>query len=222
MNLDELAAVLEEIRGVDPKAVPDGAVSAERYTRSKPRTVWILREVNDPGDTDWDLRTFLGSDDPKTGLGSYSRWSSTYGFVAKSSRAMQEGLDSAAVGRWTAWDARDFLRDIAVLNVNKSRGRSQAHWPTLRRAAMRYRPQLRHQLLILEPQLVIAAGTWELLAHGELGLPEVVGEGMVGAVCRDTTYWVRAPHPCRMRKPQATVYQMLLDALGEAGWNGSW
>src|SRR5687767_2223124 len=199
MNLGTLEEVLLDVRRIDPRAVPDGAVVPERYACARPRIVWILREVNDSGNTDWDLRTFLASDDPETGLLSYSRWWSTYGFVAKMSRALREGPDSTAVARLTAAEARDSLRDIAVINVNKSRGSSSAHWPTLRKAALVFGPVLRRQVQILQPEVVIAAGTWELLEHAHFGLPEVLGSEAAGVTRQGGTYWVRAPHPCRMR-----------------------
>lgn len=187
----ELVSAQEDIRRI-PRGIVDGPVCMERYCSAKPRIVWVLREVNHLEDSQWDLSEFLCN-----GLSAYPHWYSTYGFVAKVSRALLENPNCPSRSLVPANDAVDSLRDIAVINVKKTGGGPRTNWRSLRQAAEIFRPIVIRQLLALRPEIVIAAGTADLVPK-----------------CLDSSVRIlESSHPGQRRVTHAAMYERMLMLL---------
>jgi len=225
MDLDEHKRLMKELRESEPGSIiTDGPVDPERYARAHPRILWVLREANKGEDTgSWDLCEFLREHDHDVGhLFSYGRWHVTFGAVAKISLGILERLPVEKVATMKARDAVGTLRDIAVVNVNKRGGRSRVtDWENLKRAAKEFGPLVDRQYQALEPDIVIAAGTLDLLSDTLAKQAESFGEEAIDAIPVDHGWMVKCYHTGQRRLKHHVLYNRICDALNKAGWRHS-
>jgi hypothetical protein len=187
---------LEKIRaGIRrfPRGISDGPVCLERYSKATRRIVWVLREVNHQGDDQWDLADFLCNH-----LFDYPRWHCTFGLVAKMSRALLQHPMPEVLPCASAREAADSIRDVAVVNIKKTGGSGRTCWPSLVEDARAFRPLVDRQLAAMDPDIVIAAGTFELMP------------GLGGS-----SRWrvIRTYHPGQTRLTHEAVYAGILGDL---------
>lgn len=217
MDLVAHESIMREMRQAWPLSVTDGPVMPERYSVADPRIAWVLREVNNEGATEaWDLRTFLREEEQ---LFSYSRWSSTYGAVAKISKGLLLGLDTAKVGSLDARNAASCLKDVAVVNVNKLGGRRQIEYGALASGATMFQHIVERQLQAIDADLLILAGSVDLA-------PPVIRRAFETAnppfaARMGDTWLVRTYHPGQRRIKCSALFQGILDALSAAGWKSN-
>ncbi len=210
MDLETHAALMDELFGSHPRAVPDGPVNPARYAKARPRIAWILREVHDQDDVRWRLSEFLDADDK---FETYRRRWSTCGLVAKASHALLAGLDELEAV--SVSEARDALRDIAVINLKKIGGRSSIDG-TFGDQLADWLPYVRRQLDLLKPEVVICGGSYDWLP--EDFAPRI--ESWTSGTRIGDVYWIRMPHPGQRSYKQATLYSELLSTMKRLGWAG--
>ena len=130
----------------------DGIVDVDEHEHAPVKLLFILKEVNDPGDRDWDLRQFLRDGACAPTWNTVTRW--------------VEGIQS--LPRFIRW--RDLsreidddrrkraLRKIIAINLKKEHGRGTAVPDEVRVAARRDREFISGQLSLYEPDYVICCG----------------------------------------------------------------
>lgn len=209
---DSIAAVDElllERQQNDQAIVLDGAVDRDRYLRATPRILWILREPNGPGP--WDLREYFRST-----LFTYNRWQSTAGLMIRVTHGLLQGEEP-----WGAWadEARkiaDCLRDVAVININKRGGDSRVDWSRLYQASLDFGDLICRQVEALRPQIVILAGSWEVLPSDLKSRLGPLDSSDANSTKLGDTVFIRAYHPNQMRITHADYYQRVCNCLAEA------
>ena len=206
--------VLKSIRRFDPQTVTDGPVVPTRYAAAKPRLLWILREPNGGGA--WDLCEVLRNDSQLLG---YSRWHSTYGAVAKISYGLIECLSAEHVGRLRSRAVVDAIRDVAVVNVNKRGGKGKVAWNRLIPNAQDFASFVERQIVALDPEIIIAAGTYELLPEPLREQSASLQGHVIGAVQLNQKMWlVSCYHTGQTQWRHEIFYERILGALKESGW----
>ena len=131
--------------------VPDGAVCGNTYESTSTRVVFLLKEVNDPGGGNWDLRDFLRKGGRGATWNNVTRW--TKGLLALPQVLPWEDL------RYINREARSHtLRKIAVVNLKKVPGGGAADVDRLRDFASNNREYLRRQLELYRPNLIVGCG----------------------------------------------------------------
>ncbi|HEX7122140.1 MAG TPA: hypothetical protein VF178_07195 [Gemmatimonadaceae bacterium] len=208
--------VLGELRGAFPTAVLDGPVDTASYEAAPVRILWILREVYGDG-TPWDLRGFLGD---REKLFSYPRWHATYGLVAKVSHGLLHAIPPAGFHQLSAREAAQALDSIAVINLNKLGGGAQVNWPTFLERVRQFETFAARQVKALAPEMVIAAGTFDVLPatiRSSLQHAETGGHSYSHATM---PFLVRAHHPGQRRMRHDTYYGNIASQLEQAGWTG--
>lgn len=213
VDLEGHARLLGAIRQKAPHAVLDGPVLPARYLSAQPRILWILREAN--GGKAWDLCQFLADD---ARLLKYHRWHATFGAVAKISHGLLKDWTAPRVGRLRAGSVVDALRQIAVVNVSKQSGSAQVNWKRLFKNAGRFEGDVAQQISALAPDIVIAAGTADLVPRGLRDYLSCVTNEEIAAVAVDGTWLVKCPHPCQRKLRHGVLYARIRSALEAAGW----
>jgi hypothetical protein len=206
--------VLKSIRLYDPQTVVDGPVVLARYAAAKPRMLWVLRETHGGGA--WDLREFLMNDSQLLG---YPRWHCTYGAVAKISYGLIKCSAAEDVGRLRARAVVDAIREVAVVNVNKRGGKGSVAWDRLVANAQDFTSFVERQIVTLNPEIIIAAGTYEILPEPLREQSTSLQGRVIGAVRLDQKAWlVRCYHTGQTRWRHELFYERILGALKDAGW----
>ena len=132
--------------------VPDGAVCAETYESTWPRIVFLLKEVNDPGGGDWDLRDFLRGGGRWQTWNNVTRW--TEGILALPEIRPWRDLE------YIDENARiHALKKIAAVNIKKTPGGGAADVDGLRAFARANREFLRRQLDLYRPDVIVGCGS---------------------------------------------------------------
>ena len=139
-----------------PGFVPDGVVSEQDYLASSPSIVVILKEVNDPGGGDWDLRQFLRNGGRPQTWNNVARW--VHGI-----RNCGQGDDWPNQYAAISEECRvEVLRSICVMNLKKSPGTHTTERASLEKVATEDADRIQDQYAIYDPDLTICGGTGDL------------------------------------------------------------
>ena len=217
MDLTTHRQMMRELRAMDPRVITDGPIVPDRYQVAQLRILWVLREANnkDNEGNGWDLCDFLASDEK---LFSYSRWASTYGAVAVLSYGLFRNLPVEDVAALRARPVVAAIRDTAVINVNKLGGRERSTWTKLRANAAAFESLVTRQLRLLDPHIVIAAGTAELLPGSWRSALAQFQHIAIGC-CRHNPGWlVKSYHTGQTTLSWGELYRAIQDALVHQGW----
>lgn len=195
--------------------VPDGAVCGETYESTWPRIVFLLKEVNDPGGGDWDLRDFLRSGGRWQTWNNVTRW--TEGILALPEIHPWKNLERIDENARTRG-----LRKIAAVNIKKTPGGATADAGGLHRFALENGEFIRRQLDLYRPNLIVGCGS---------GVSDVFFEYIYGApewrkTVRGTSYVALGSatyfdyyHPAA-RVSARLLYEELIDSVREQA--GAW
>ena len=206
--------MLKDIRQYAPRTIADGPVVCQRYANAKPRILWVLREAN--GDVCLDLCKFLNDK-----LLDYPRWYSTYGAVVKISYGLINCTATKDIGRLQARDVVDTIRDVAVVNVNKRGGERRVVWSKLATNAQEFTSFVERQITVLDPEIIIAAGTASLLPECFRKYSTSLQGCKIGAVRLDDkakAWLVKCYHTGQTRFTHVVLYEKIRKALMDAGW----
>jgi hypothetical protein len=135
----------------------DGAVEAFSYWQEPRRIVYLLKEVNvAEGEAAWDLPSFLLEAKRGATWNMIAYW--TFGLL----NALPRWADVPSANVDFRWE---WLRRIAVVNLNKAGGGASSDHRRLREIAVRDADLLREQLSLLDPDVVVCGGTGDLAAE---------------------------------------------------------
>ncbi len=132
--------------------VPDGAVDADEYARSRVKLLFVLKEVNDPGGGGWDLRQFLRDGGRGPTWNTVTRW-------VESIQRLPCLVPWSELSTVDNDRRKQALRKIAVVNLKKEPGGGSAEDDQLRAALQRDRKFISDQLSLYAPDYVICCGT---------------------------------------------------------------
>lgn len=154
---------------VTDKFVPDGIGDEAAWNACPRKLLWVLREPNDtsPRSKEWDLRTFLRT--PAWELTDQQRPGNYWQNIARCSYGVIYqpcSFDLAEANFRTS----GILRLISIMNIKKAPGRDRVVWPELKRYAERDAVFIREEVEIIDPQIIICAGTLGLFCDA-LGIP---------------------------------------------------
>ena len=147
---DEL---FERWRAQRPNFVADGIVNEVAYLKAPRRLVFILKEVNSPGEGNWDLvESQLRSGASKLTWINMAIW--THGLIN-----LEREIE------WKLYDSRDVdfriesLKYGCYVNIKKSPGESTADEKLINNEALSDAIFIREQINTYDPHLIICAGT---------------------------------------------------------------
>ncbi len=130
--------------------IADGVVDEEAYLSSKPRVVYLLKEVN--GGQDWSLTDYISAGGRAHTWNNIARW--------------QYGLQN--LEREIHWDEikdisnnwrKERLQSICAVNVKKTSGGCTSKKDELVEKAFQDRKFLKEQIEIYNPDIIICCGT---------------------------------------------------------------
>ena len=95
--------------------VADGVVDEQSYRTSKPKLLFVMKEVNDPGGGDWDLRKFIAEGARSQTWDNITRW-------VQGIRKLPSEIPWDQLTEITEDSRRATLRSISAINLKKSPG----------------------------------------------------------------------------------------------------
>ncbi len=197
-------------RGSRAGFVSDGVISETEYMKSTPKITFILKEVNDKGGGDWDLREFVSEGGRPQTWDNITRW--VHGI-----------RNITSVPKWNRFKdvtddfRKDTLKSICAMNLKKSPGTHTAVHADLHKVAKEDKDYIKDQYALYDPSITICCGTGDLFKS--IVNPEIAG----WKVTTRGVYWyergtgkfvVDFAHPEARVKSSLLVYG-LLDAIRE-------
>lgn len=135
--------------------VPDGMVEPEEWECAPVKLLFLLKEVNDPGEG-FDLRAFLRKGAHGKTWNTVTRWVEGIENLAGGEPPdPAQGIDEERRAR--------ALRKIVAMNLKKTPGGGRAYLPDFRAAVCRDRKFIHAQLALYNPDYVICGYTAGLL-----------------------------------------------------------
>ena len=217
---DAEEALFAEWRLTRPDLVSDGIVDEASWLASRPKVLFLLKEVNSDGEGNWDLREKI----IRTGIRSET-WDNVTRWVIGIRRP-------EADLRWDELKTIDrelrvqTLRAIAAMNLKKSPGSHTTVPGELVRAAVRDKEFIKRQFLLYEADIVICCG--KAVADAINPIVDCNPENRWIETSRGVPYreympskfLVEYPHP-EARVADYLLLYGLLDALSEIRRNHS-
>lgn len=134
-----------------PRFVADGVADEQAYNTSKPRLVFVLKEVNDPDGGDWDLRQFIYEGGRPQTWDNITRW-------VEGIRRLDENLPWAILKEISLERRCKALRSIVAINLKKSPGSHTTDQGQLAIVAAEDKAFFNEQFKLYEPNIVICCG----------------------------------------------------------------
>lgn len=132
--------------------VADGVVDEGAYLQSNPKLMFVLKEVNDPGGGNWDLREFLLSGSRSPTWDNITRW-------VLSIRNLKHDIPWDNLSSISREQRTDALRSICAVNLKKSPGGQTTENTELYQVAGQDRGFLEEQFGLYGNDLIICCGT---------------------------------------------------------------
>lgn len=132
--------------------VADGIVDEKSYLSSYPKLMFILKEVNDPGGGNWDLRDFLREGARTQTWNNIARW-------IKGIRNLSQDIEWRIAKEMSEQDRREILKSICAINLKKSPGGYITDNDSLSKVAIEDKDYLNQQFSLYDPDLVICCGS---------------------------------------------------------------
>ncbi len=131
----------------------DGPIGAG-YNSVQKRILWVLREPH--GEGEGSLIKDVNKDLLERSKPHWNKWYSTWGLIIKVSDAISRGKKKLSASHPS--NLKECLSQISVINLNKFGGgstKSKHYWE----GAMLCQPLVKEQVKILNPEIIIFAGT---------------------------------------------------------------
>ena len=137
--------------------IKDGAVNPKAHERCCVKLLFVLKEVNDPDGSGWDLRGFLKKGGRAQTWNNVARWVEGIETVVKRGeiRRWDDLPDTKALEQ----DRKKWLRKVVVVNLKKTPGGGSADEDELEEAVNRDRNRIEQQLSLYAPDYVIMCGS---------------------------------------------------------------
>jgi len=143
-------ALFEKWRNFIPKLVSDGVANETEYLSSQFKILYLLKEVN--GGENWDLREFIMNGGRPRTWDNIARW--TEGILNLDKDHSWEELDKNTEHR-----RKQYLPKICAMNLKKTSGTYTSISRQIKNAAEDYKHNLKEQLAIYKPDIIICCGT---------------------------------------------------------------
>ncbi len=190
--------------------IKEGPVDWEKYIKSKPRLLWLLKEA---ADDEKDLIRYLNKISNKDFSEYPNGWQKTMGCVVKTSYGILKG--GMEWGTW-ANDAKelvDILKSIAVIEVNKLGGGARNDYKELQKRWKEFKELISKQLQCLSPNIVICGNTLWLLK--ELLDINKTGGKHGDIITTNDCLWIDAYHPGQSKIKHIIYYTDIIASLKE-------
>ena len=145
-------ALFSEWREIRDGFVADGVVDEEAYLTSRPKLLFLLKEVNDPTGGGWDLRDALREGGRAQTWNNVTRW-------IEGIRRLPQDTPWSQLSRVEKDRRIRVLRSIVAINIKKSPGGNVANVDLLRRITREDSEYLRRQFALYGPDVVISCGS---------------------------------------------------------------
>jgi len=193
--------------------MPDGVADEKAYMASSPKLLFVLKEVNNPDGSDFDLRRFIREGARARTWNNVTRW-------VEGIRRLSEEIPWGELREVNKERRRRILQSIVAINLKKSPGGHTTDPAALSATAAEDKAYLNRQFSLYEPDVVICCGTdtsntfhwlidlgaqpkWEATRRG-IGFHEFKPQKLV----------VSYSHP-EARCADCLLYYGLVDALRE-------
>ncbi|MCA9666635.1 MAG: hypothetical protein KC503_13630 [Myxococcales bacterium] len=141
-----------------PDCVGDGVVDEGVYLAARPRLLFVLKEVNSPGNSDWDLRDFLAKGGRSQTWNNVTRW-------VEGLRRLDSDIPWSELASISDERRKQALDTIAAVNLKKDPGGSTTKAKELISAVAQDRDLLCEQIRLYDADIIIACGS---LVAGQL------------------------------------------------------
>lgn len=138
-----------------PDFVKDGVVKKKHYESSELKLLFILKEVNDSGGGNWDLREFIKDGARSQTWDNITRW-------VMGIRAIPSEINWDTIENIDQDERKQILLSIAAMNLKKSPGGHTADNAVLAGYAEQDKLFIREQFNLYESDFAICCGTSKL------------------------------------------------------------
>lgn len=137
----------------------DGIINVEKYLKTHPKILWILKEVNHDGSLeDWNMAEIL--QDIKADYGIEKGFEKTFAPIVHLSYGIINKKNWNEVPyHYDEPSIIDILSRIAYINVKKTSGSSTTHYTSLEKAYEENKTLLFKQINEINPDIIIYGGT---------------------------------------------------------------
>lgn len=135
--------------------VSDGVIDEDSYLLSKIKVLYILKEVNDIGGGDWDLREFVKNGARARTWNNITRW--TIGI-----NNIEKEIPWIEIETITDEQRKEHLKGICAVNLKKSPGDYVCNGYDLYRVAEEDASHLKEQIALYDADLIICCGTSDI------------------------------------------------------------
>jgi len=132
--------------------VADGVVDEDSYRARAPKLLFVMKEVNDPGGGDWDLRQFIAEGARPQTWDNITRW--VQGIKRLPAETPWQQLEEVSEE-----NRRTTLRSIAAINLKKSPGGHTTDNKALWGISGADKGYLNKQFALYDPDITICCGS---------------------------------------------------------------
>lgn len=150
--IQEQTKLFEQWEKCRPQFVRDGIVDEKKYQNSKPRLLFVLKEVNDEGGGGWNLCELLVTANRAQTWNNLARW-------IKGIKNLPEPMDWKDLEIITQEIRADALSYGAFMNIKKSPGGHTADGNEVERIGLEDAEFIKEQISIYDPNLIICCGS---------------------------------------------------------------
>ena len=193
--------------------VSDGLVDEVSYLNSDLKVMFVLKEVNDPGGGNWDLREFVREGGRPQTWDNITRW-------VKGIRNLPSELKWNELSEITETMRRDILRSICAINLKKSPGGHTTDNQSLWKVSSNDKDFVRKQFSLYKADIVIGCGSvttdllYSLVDFGTDPIWMMTTRGIWYHEYLPRKFVVSYAHPAA-RVADCLLYYGLIDALRE-------
>jgi len=189
--------------------VSDGIIDEDSYLASEIKLLFILKEVNDIGGGNWDLRDFVRMGARERTWNNITRW--TLGI-----RSIEKELPWNNIDSISKEQRKNYLKSIGAINLKKTSGSYVCNGDELSRIAKEDRHYLKEQISLYDADLIICCGTSDVY-NSIFGKPEEwkrTNRGVWYYELKKGKFFVSYVHP-EARVSSNIIYYGLVDAIKE-------
>jgi len=196
--------------------VKDGVVDEKSYLNSSAKIMLVLKEVNDPGGGNWDLREFIREGARSQTWDNITRW--IYGI-----RNINKDIEWKEVQEISEERRKEYLKSICAINLKKSPGGHTTNNNVLSQVANKDKVFLNEQFSIYNsdlPDLIICCGSvvselfHNLIEFSEKPNWKMTKRGIWYYEYQINKYVIEYSHP-ETRVANCLLYYGLVDAVRE-------
>jgi hypothetical protein len=194
--------------------VRDGVVDEAAFSKSRPKVLFLLKEVNSPGHGGWDLREFIRRD-----AGQPQTWDLVTRWVL-GIKNIKNDAAWAELETITPQQRREALVSVVLMNLKKTPGGQTSNDAELKRVAREDSDLLKQQYRLYDPDLVVCCGSIvaelfeEVIQEPPSGPWASTKRGIRYKQLGSGKYVVGFSHP-EARVDHSLLYYGLVDAVRE-------